>query len=149
MSSESYYVKELFYDITDTVISCNRNRITNIILPSNNNIIELRAKQNYLTMLPMLNNNCTYIDVSSNRISKIEKYPERVAHFNLSRNRIMHIDFTMFSESLTYLNISHNFIKYIPILPSNLRTFIACDNKLQQIPTLPNNLEILKFAIII
>ena len=143
-SSELYFVNELKVRDDVTNLDCHRAKITNINIPTMNQLLKLVCFQNLMKLLPPLTNKCSYINANQNRINSLDKIPTDMIYLNLCRNRLQTINFYNFSDSLQYLNIAHNFINKIPILPKNLKVFIACDNKFKSLPELPANLEVFK-----
>src|SRR3989304_6613343 len=120
MSSELYLVNELNIDPFVNNIDCHRKKITNIIINPNNQLLSLLCYQNLLKLLPPLTNNCTHINANQNRIYQLDKLPNLLNYLNLSRNRLINTNFLNLHQNLTYINISHNFISRISILPPNL-----------------------------
>lgn len=144
MTSESYFSNPITIDAYISNVKYIRKRITHFNIAANNAITKFECPQNLIEELPILNNNCILINARENRIKEIERLPERLTSLNLSRNRIINFNFQTLTNSLTYLNLAHNFINYIPNLPPNLRTLILCENKLRQLPDLPRTLQVLK-----
>lgn len=145
MSSESFIVNNYYVRDNETKVSCNRKRITNIIVNEKNSITYLLCSKNLIKELPLLTTACTHIDLSENRLTKVDKIPGKMNHLNISRNRVQYINFYNFTNNLQYLNINHNFIREIPYLPENLTTFICCNNQLKTLPEkLPLSLKVIK-----
>lgn len=98
----------------------NTNISTLANLPSNMKELIIKKGEIYIANFILISLQVTNVSIINNKINKI-------LYLNLLQN-------------LVYLDLSQNNIKEIPLLPNNVKTFIATHNKIKQIQNLNKNL---------
>lgn len=84
-------------------------------------ITNLNLSHNFIDKIENLSTNITHLYLNYNFINKIENLTYNITHLNLSHNRILKIENNSLPPKLISLDISHNFIKELPIFLLELK----------------------------
>lgn len=111
-------IKNLTKDLKILNLSFNYiNKINNL----SDNIRYLNLSHNLINKIENLSNNITHLHLNYNFINKIENLTHNITHLNLAHNRILQIEFNTLPPKLISLDVSHNFIKELPIFLLELK----------------------------
>lgn len=79
------------------------------------------------------------LDLSNNRLTRLEYMPQSLRKFDLSGNRLQRLP--GLPGGLQLLNVSWNRLERLPSLPRGLLNLNAAGNRLEQLPSLPRGLQ--------
>lgn len=114
-------------------LDCSHNIITDIKdLP--NNLLILKCNHNHIKRINKLPESLEYIDISHNRIETIENLPSVLRTMNISYNCIKEIK--QLPQMITNINCSNNNITYLPEVLSQSLIYLDCShNRIINLPT--------------
>ncbi|MBK7809059.1 MAG: hypothetical protein IPJ51_22665 [Saprospiraceae bacterium] len=93
---------------------------------------------NKLESLPSLSSGLKELNISWNKISKIQSLPNTMTKFEAENNMLSNLP--NIPDSLKFINVNSNHLKVLPTLNQKLHTVFVSNNALSNLPNLPNSL---------
>jgi hypothetical protein len=138
LNAQSNRIEHITLPDNISLVNLTYNNLSEITLPSK--VQNLSIAYNNFTEMPTLPPNIWYLDVSYNKISKIDFLPDMMKGFICMYNQIETLP--NIPIYLEYLDCSGNKIKKLPVLTEILNQLICSNNQIDHIESLPRNMTV-------